>query len=96
MTRPRLRTLIAEPPSFDDPRYQGNLAAFCRDASRWMADVHADILRAERPAENVYAVTGDTPTVAFNAASADLATTRNVLATVIRDLITKRTLRSKG
>jgi hypothetical protein len=96
VTRPATTPIIAEPPSFDDPRYRDDLRAFCRDASRWMRDIHEDLTRVERPVEGRYTVSNPSTNRSLDVSAADLATLRAVVGTIIADLVTKRLFRTKG
>lgn len=87
---------IPDPPDINDVRFDGNLREWARAVSEWMKGLRDELERADRPARNVYALTDITPTTSLDGSSSDISEVRNVLGTVIGDLVTKRILRTKG
>ena len=89
------------------PEPAPRLRDYAGDVTAW-ADALAEHINAtlaqlenlsqsrDTPSRLPYIISGVTASRSFNAGAATLAETRQVLGTLLEDLVTKRTLRTKG
>jgi hypothetical protein len=90
------RFTLNDPPDIDDPRYGGNLAAYNRAVSEWLDMLADELQRREVPSREPYTVSNPTTSRSLDVSAATLGELRQVVGTLIEDLVTQRILRTKG